>query len=84
MVIIKGLDSRHLQQLLVDKLQRIDTLLEFDVFIGELGLVFGLSQLLLDQLLGTLRKRCEVRATRHKSKDGVNSTWSRTGDAGAA
>lgn len=59
--------SRHLQQLLVDKLERIDALLKLDVFIGELGLVVGLAQLLLDHLLSTLRKRREVRTVRQKT-----------------
>lgn len=59
--------SRHLQQLLVDKLERIDALLKLDVFIGELGFVIGLAQLLLDHLLSTLRKRREVRTVRQKT-----------------
>lgn len=46
----------------MDKLERIDALLELDVLIGELGLIFNLSQLLLDHLLGTLRKWREARA----------------------
>jgi hypothetical protein len=59
--------SRHLQQLLVDKLERIDALLELDVFIGELGLVLDLAQLLFNQLLGALRKRCKARTVRQKA-----------------
>lgn len=51
----------------MDKLQRIDALLELDVFIGKLGLVLGLAQLLLDHLLGTLRKRREARTVRQKT-----------------
>lgn len=51
----------------MDKLERIDALLELDVFIGELGLVVGLAQLLLDHLLGTLRKRREARTVRQKT-----------------
>ena len=51
----------------MDKLERINALLELDVFIGELGLVVGLTQLLLDHLLGTLRKRREVRTARQKT-----------------
>lgn len=53
--------SRHLKQLLVDQLQRIHALLEFDVFIGELSPIFGLAQLLLDHLL---RARSEGRKVR--------------------
>ena len=60
--------SRHLQQLLVNQLERIDALLELDVLIGELGLVLSLTKLLLDHLLGALRKRREVRANR-QNKD---------------
>lgn len=48
----------------MDKLERIDALLELDVLIRELGLIFNLSQLLLDHLLGTLRKWREARAIR--------------------
>lgn len=51
----------------MDKLERIDALLELDVFIGELGLVFGLTKLFLDHLLGTLRKRREARTVRQKT-----------------
>lgn len=51
----------------MDKLERIDALLELDVFIGELGLVLGLAKLLLDHLLGTLRKRREARTVRQKT-----------------
>jgi hypothetical protein len=51
----------------VDKLERIDALFKLDVFIGELGLVIGLSQLLLDHLLGTLRERREARTVRQKT-----------------
>lgn len=66
--------SRHRQQLLVDKLQRIDALLELDVLIGELGLIFGLTELLLDHLLGALRKRREASATRRsKTQDRVST-----------
>lgn len=46
----------------MDQFQRIDALLELEVFIRELGLVFNLTQLLLDQLLGTCGKRRKVRA----------------------
>jgi len=73
--------SRHRQQLLVDKLQRIDALFEFDVLIRQLGLIFNLAQLLLDHLLGALRKRREASAIR-RSKDkteSVHRPWSRTG-----
>lgn len=59
--------SRHLQELLVNKLERIDALLELNVLIGQLGLVFGCAQLLLDHLLGTLRKRREARTVRQKT-----------------
>ena len=52
----------------MNKLQRINALLELDVFIGELGSIVGLAQLLLDHLLGTLRERREVRATRRRDK----------------
>lgn len=51
----------------MDQFQRIDALLELDVFIGKLGLVLGLAQLLLDHLLGTLRKRREARTVRQKT-----------------
>lgn len=73
---LNGDYSRHLQQLLVDKLERIDALLELDVFIGELGFVVGLAQLLLDHLLGTLRKRREARTARQKTtrKQDVSKT----------
>lgn len=58
----------------MDKLQRIDALLELDVLIGELGLILGLAQLLLDHLLGALRKRREASATRsNKRQDGVST-----------
>ena len=50
----------------MDKLQRIDALFELDILIGELGLVFGLAQLLLDQLLGALCERREASASRSK------------------
>ena len=59
---IAGKDSRHLEQLLVNQLERIHALLELNVLIGQLGLVLDLTQLLLDQLLGALRKRREARA----------------------
>lgn len=55
--------SRHLQELLVDDLERIDALLELDVLIRQLGSVFGLTQLFLDHLLGALRERREASAT---------------------
>ena len=54
-------NSRHLKKLLVDQLQRIHALLELDVFIGELGAVFGLAQLLFNHLL---RARSEGRKVR--------------------
>lgn len=50
------------------KLERIDALLEFDVFIGELGFVFSLAQLLLDQLLSALRERREASARNKKTR----------------
>lgn len=77
-----GGNSRHLQQLLVDELQRVDALLEFDVLIGELGLVFGLTQLLLDHLLGALRKRREASATRTGDRQDGVSTRSCPGTGG--
>lgn len=52
----------------MNQLERIDALLKLDVFIGELGLVLSLTKLLLDHLLGALRKRREVRANR-QNKD---------------
>lgn len=52
----------------MDKLERIDALLELDVLIGELGLIFNLSQLLLDHLLGALRKWREARAIRTRDR----------------
>ena len=65
----------------MDKLERIDALLELNVLIGELGLIFNLTQLFLDQLLGTLRKRREARAIRiHDRQRSVSNVlqWSRT------
>lgn len=44
----------------MDQLQRIHALLEFDVFIGELGPVFGLAQLLFDHLLRARSKGRKV------------------------
>lgn len=44
-------NSRHLQELLMDQFQRIDTLLKLDIFLGELCLVFDLAKLLLEHLL---------------------------------
>lgn len=43
------------------QLQRIHALLELDVFVRELGLVFSLTQLLLDQLLCARSKGGEAR-----------------------
>lgn len=66
--------SRHRQQLLVDKLERIDALLKLYVLIRELGLIFGLTELLLDHLLGALRKRRKASATRRsKTQDRVST-----------
>lgn len=56
--------SRHLQEFLVDQLERINALLELDVLVGELSLVVNLTQLLLDHLLGALRKGREAGAVR--------------------
>lgn len=57
----------------MNELERIDAFLELDVLIGELGLVFGLAQLLLDHLLGALRERREASATRERNRqDGVS------------
>jgi hypothetical protein len=53
----------------VHELQRIDTLLELDVFIRELGLLIGLAQLLLDQLLCALGKGREIRAISQRDTD---------------
>lgn len=50
----------------MDQLQRINALLELDVFIRELGLVFSLTQLLLDQLLCARSKGGEARAVGEK------------------
>jgi hypothetical protein len=47
------------QQLLVNKLQGIDTLLKLNVVWGQLGLVFGLAELFLDILLGASCKGSE-------------------------
>lgn len=55
--------SRHLEELLVYQFQGIDTLLEFEVLIRELGFVFCLPQLLLDHLLRACSERREVRTT---------------------
>lgn len=65
----------------MDKLERIDALLELNVLIRELGLIFNLAQLFLDQLLGTLRKWREARAicTRDRQQVSVSvRQWSRT------
>lgn len=45
----------------MDQFQRIDALLELEVFIRKLGLVVGLAQLLLDHLLSASGKRRKVR-----------------------
>lgn len=45
----------------MNDLERINALLKLNVFIRELGPIFGLTQLLLDQLLGALREGSEVR-----------------------
>ena len=47
------------QQLLVNELQGIDTLLQLDVVWGQLSLVVSLAKLLLDILLGAGCKGCE-------------------------
>lgn len=52
----------------MNQLERIDALLKLDVLIGELGSVFGLTQLLLDKLLGALRERREVRTVRENDR----------------
>lgn len=49
------------------QLQRIDALLELDVFIRELGLVFYLTQLLLDHLLRARSKGAEARTVKRGS-----------------
>lgn len=60
----------------MDELERIDALLELDVLIRELGFVVGLTQLLLDHLLGALRERREASATRERRPDGVSQrSW---------
>ena len=58
----------------MDKLERIDALLELNVLIGELGLIFNLTQLFLDQLLGTLRKWREARAIRTRDRQQVSAS----------
>lgn len=58
----------------MDQLQRINAFLKLDVFIRELGLVFDLPKLLLDHLLGALRKRREVRAIRRNSHNCQSKT----------
>lgn len=45
----------------MNNLERINALLKLNVFIRELSPIFGLTQLLLDQLLSALGKRGEVR-----------------------
>lgn len=72
-------NSRHGEQLLVNQLERIDALLKLDVLIGELGSVFGLAQLLLDELLGALREGREVRTIRESDRSVSDSqgSWSR-------
>lgn len=53
---------RDLEELLVDNLQRIHALLQFDVLIGKLSPVFCLAELLADHLLSALGKGREARA----------------------
>lgn len=54
----------------MDKLERIDALLELDVLIRKLGFFLDLAQLLLDHLLGTLRERREASATSERDRQG--------------
>lgn len=63
----------------MNQLERIDALLKLDVLIGELGSVFGLAQLLLDELLGALREGREVRTIRESGRSVSDSqgSWSR-------
>lgn len=58
----------------MNQLKRIDALLELNVLIGELGLFLSLTKLLLDHLLGTLRKRREVRANRQNKDKSMLAT----------
>lgn len=60
-------NSRHLEKLLVNQLQRIDALLELEVLIRELGFVIGLAQLLLEHLLGACGKWREIRTIRQSN-----------------
>lgn len=50
----------------MNQFQRINTLLEFDVLVGELSLVLNLAKLLLEHLLRARSKGREVRTSRNK------------------
>lgn len=71
----------------MDKLERIDALLELDVLIRKLGFFLDLAQLLLDHLLGALRERREASTISERNKqDGVSQRSQRSrmdsGDVG--
>lgn len=76
--IIRGTNSRHLQQLLVDDLQGIHTLLKLNVFLGELSLVLYLAKLLLNHLLGASSKRREIRASPKSNAEDRNMSAGET------